>query len=252
MDLFTETAAWLTDPGHWTGAAGIPTRLAEHLAVSLASLALAVAIALPIGLFVGHTRRGATVAVNVANLGRALPTLALITIFLPITVVIDPQLGFKVYPTLLALVVLGLPPILVNTYVGISGVDADLVEAGRGMGLREREILRRLEIPVAVPVIAGGIRSAASQIVATATLGAIFGGVGLGRYLVEGIAQNDNGMIFGGVTLVAVLSLATEAVFALVQRRITSPGLSEPRVGWRSRAQPGRPAGAEAGGTGAA
>jgi osmoprotectant transport system permease protein len=245
MDLFTETTAWLTDPAHWTGAGGIPTRLVEHLAVSLAALALAVAIALPIGLYVGHTRRGASVAVNVANLGRALPTLALITIFLPITVVIDPQLGFKVYPTLLALVVLGLPPILVNTYVGISGVDADLVEAGRGIGLREREILRRLEIPVAIPVIAGGIRSAASQIVATATLGAIFGGVGLGRYLVEGIAQNDNGMIFGGVTLVAVLSLATELVFALVQRRITSPGLTEPRFGWRSRVQPGRPSGAE-------
>jgi len=238
MDLFSETTAWLTDPSHWSGAGGIPTRLVEHLAVSLASLALAVAIALPIGLYVGHTRRGASVAVNVANLGRALPTLALITIFLPLTVVIDPQLGFKVYPTLLALVVLGLPPILVNTYVGVSGIDADLVEAGRGMGMREGEILRRIEIPVAIPVIAGGIRSAASQIVATATLGAIFGGVGLGRYLVEGIAQNDNGMIFGGVTLVAVLSLATELVFALAQRRITSPGLATEKIGWLEGERP--------------
>jgi osmoprotectant transport system permease protein len=236
MDLFSETAAWLTDPTNWSGASGIPTRLVEHLAVSFAALLLAVAIALPIGLFVGHTRRGASLAVNVANLGRALPTLALITIFLPVTVLVDPQLGFKVYPTLLALVVLGLPPILVNTYVGVSGVDADLVEAGRGMGLRETEILRRVEIPVAIPVIAGGVRSAASQIVATATLGAIFGGVGLGRYLVEGIAQNDNGMIFGGVTLVAVLSLATETVFALVQRRITSPGLMTSSAGWMRRA----------------
>jgi osmoprotectant transport system permease protein len=232
MDLLSETVAWLTDPTNWSGASGIPTRLVEHLAVSLASLLLAVAIALPIGLFIGHTRRGASVAVNLANLGRALPTLALITIFLPITVLIDPQLGFKVYPTLLALVVLGLPPILVNTYVGISGVDAHLVEAGRGMGMREAEILRRVEVPVAIPIIAGGIRSAASQIVATATLGAIFGGVGLGRYLVEGIAQNDNGMIFGGVTLVAILSLATELVFALVQRRLTSPGLAAVSVGW--------------------
>jgi osmoprotectant transport system permease protein len=238
MDLVSETVAWLTDPTNWSGTSGIPTRLIEHLAVSFAAVLLAVAIALPIGLYVGHTRRGASVAVNVANLGRALPTLALITIFLPLTVLIDPQLGFKVYPTLLALVVLGLPPILVNTYVGISGVDADLVEAGRGMGMRETEILRRVEIPVAVPVIAGGIRSAASQIVATATLGAIFGGVGLGRYLVEGIAQNDNGMIFGGVTLVAVLSLATETVFALIQRRITSPGLKATSAGWIRRAMP--------------
>jgi osmoprotectant transport system permease protein len=238
MDLVSETVAWLTDPTNWSGTSGIPTRLIEHLAVSFAAVLLAVAIALPIGLYVGHTRRGASVAVNVANLGRALPTLALITIFLPLTVLIDPQLGFKVYPTLLALVVLGLPPILVNTYVGVSGVDADLVEAGRGMGMRETEILRRVEIPVAVPVIAGGIRSAASQIVATATLGAIFGGVGLGRYLVEGIAQNDNGMIFGGVTLVAVLSLATETVFALIQRRITSPGLKATSAGWIRRAMP--------------
>jgi osmoprotectant transport system permease protein len=245
MELFSEVAAWLTDPTNWSGSGGIPTRLLEHLAVSLASLLLAVAIALPIGLFVGHTRRGASVAVNLANLGRALPTLALITIFLPVTVLIDPQLGFKVYPTLLALVVLGLPPILVNTYVGISGVEADLVEAGRGMGMREVEILRRVEVPVAIPVIAGGIRSAASQIVATATLGAIFGGVGLGRYLVEGIAQNDNGMIFGGVTLVAALSLATEFVFALIQRRITSPGIAQSVLAWPASRQPGRPSGAE-------
>lgn len=243
MELLDATVAWLTDPVNWSGPAGIPTRLLEHLGVSLAALALAVAIALPIGLFVGHTRRGAAIAVTVANLGRALPTLALITLFLPLTVIIDPQLGFKVYPTLLALVVLGLPPILVNTYIGVSGVDPELVEASRGMGLREGQVLRDVEIPVAVPVIAAGIRSAASQIVATATLGAIFGGVGLGRYLVEGIAQNDDGMIFGGVTLVAVLALATEGVAALLQRRVTSPGLA-PAAGWMSRGRPAEPASA--------
>lgn len=247
MDLLSETVTWLTDPANWSGAAGIPTRLLEHLAVSLAALAIAVVIALPVGLCIGHTRRGASVAVNVANIGRALPTLALITLFLPLTVLVDPQLGFKVYPTLLALVVLGLPPILVNTYVGVSGVDPELVEASRGMGLREGQVLRSVEIPVAVPVISGGIRSAASQIVATATLGAIFGGVGLGRYLVEGIAQNDNGMIFGGVVLVAALCLATEGVAALMQRRLTSPGLA-PAAGWTTRGRPGAgAAGAQSG-----
>jgi osmoprotectant transport system permease protein len=234
MELIGETVAWLTNPANWQGPAGIPTRVVEHILVSLAALLIALAIGLPIGLLVGHTRKGASVAVNVANIGRALPTLALITIFLPVTVLIDPQLGFKVYPTLLALVVLGLPPILVNTYVGVSGVDTDLTEAARGMGLKEGEVLRRVEIPVAIPVIAGGVRSAATQIVATATLGAIFGGVGLGRYLVEGIAQNDDGMIFGGVTLVAALCLATEGLFALVQRRLTSPGLT-PAALWMSR-----------------
>ena len=235
MNLVQEVAAWLTDPVNWQGPAGIPTRLGEHVVLSAASLAIAIAIALPLGLLVGHTRRGASVAVNVANLGRALPTLALITIVLPVTSAFDPELGFKVYPTMVAMVILGIPPILVNTYVGVSGVDPELVESARGMGLRERQILRRVEVPVALPVIAGGIRSAASQIVATFTLGAIFGGVGLGRYLVEGIAQNDDGMIFGGVVLVAALSLATEGLFALIQARLVSPGLATPGVGWLSR-----------------
>jgi osmoprotectant transport system permease protein len=241
VNLIEATAAWLSDPANWSGAAGIPTRVAEHLIVSMAALALAVAIALPIGLIVGHTRHGASLAVNLANIGRALPTLAVITIVLPVTAAIDPQLGFKVYPTMIALVVLGIPPILVNTYVGIAGVDPELVESARGMGLREGQILGRVEVPIALPALAGGIRSAATQIVATATLGAIFGGVGLGRYLVEGIAQNDNGKIFGGVTLVAVLSLATEGAFAIAQRRVTSPGLGQPTLGWTSRLQPGAP-----------
>jgi osmoprotectant transport system permease protein len=225
MDIVNETIAWLREPAQWAGPAGIPTRVVEHLALSAVAVLIAIAIALPVGLLVGHTKRGAGVAVNVANLGRALPSLAVISIFLPLTAAIDPQLGFKVYPTLIAMVILGIPPILVNTYVGVSGVDPDLVEAGRGMGLRERQILSRIEIPLALPVLVGGIRSASVQIVATTTLGAIFGGVGLGRYLVEGIAQNDNGMIFGGVVLVAALCLATEGALALVQRAITSPGL---------------------------
>lgn len=245
MNLIEETVAWLADPGNWGGSDGIPMRLVEHVGVSLAALLVTIAIAFPIGLIVGHTRRGASFAVNLANLGRALPTLAVITIALPITTAIDPQLGFKVYPTLIALVVLGIPPILVNTYVGISGVDPDLVESGRGMGLTERQVLTRIEIPVALPALAGGIRSAAVQIVATATLGAIFGGGGLGRYLVEGIAQNDNGKIFGGVALVAILCLLTEGTFALVQRRVTSPGLGQAVDGGNGRVRPGRSATAE-------
>ena len=183
---------------------------------------------------------------NLANIGRALPTLALITIVLPITSAIDPQLGFKVYPTIVALVVLGIPPILVNTYVGISGIDPELVEIARGMGLNERQVLGRVEIPVALPVLATGVRSAATQIVATATLGAIFGGVGLGRYLVEGIAQNDNGKIFGGVTLVAALCLSVEGLSAVVQRPRDIPGPrppgDRPRAGPSSRGQGPPPA----------
>jgi osmoprotectant transport system permease protein len=236
MELIGATIAWLTDPANWQGPDGIPTRVLAHILVSGTALLFALLIGLPIGLIVGHTRKGAAVAINVANIGRALPTLAVITLVLPVTVLIDNQLGFKVYPTLIALVILGLPPIIVNTYTGISSVDPDLIEAARGMGLTERRVLSRVEIPVAIPVISGGVRAAATQIVATATLGAIFGGIGLGRFLVEGIAQNDDGMIFGGVTLVALLCIATEGLFTWIQRRLTSPGLA-PAAVWMSRLQ---------------
>jgi len=238
MELVAETIGWLADPAHWQGRAAIPTRLLEHLGLSALSLAIALAIALPVGLRVGHTGRGARLAVNVATLGRAIPSLAVMGLVLPVTAAMDPQNGFKIYPTVIAMVVLAVPPILVNAYSGVAGVDRDLVEASRAMGMRESEILARVEIPVALPVIAGGIRSGAVQIVATATLGAIFGGPGLGRYIVEAIAQNDDGMLFGGVVLVAGLSLATELGFALIQRRLTSPGLRPPARGWGSRVVP--------------
>jgi osmoprotectant transport system permease protein len=225
VNLVTETTTWLADPRHWQGSGAIPVRLLEHIELSGASLLIAAIIAVPLGLWIGHTGRGATFAVNVANLGRALPSLAVIGLIVPVTAAIDPQLGFKVYPTVIAMVVLAAPPLLVNTYAGVSGVDRELVEAARAMGLRESQILRQVEIPVALPVIATGFRSAAVQIVATATLGAIFGGGGLGRYLVEGISQNNDGMVFGGVVLIAGLALTTELVFSLIQRALTSPGL---------------------------
>jgi osmoprotectant transport system permease protein len=228
MNLITETAAWLTDPAQWTGPGDIPQRLLEHLGLSALSLLAALAIALPAGLFIGHTRRGTALAANLANIGRAIPSLAVIGIVLPFTAAIDPQLGFKVYPTLVAMVILAIPPILVNAEAGIIGVDRDLVESARAMGMREAQVLRSVEIPVALPVILTGIRSAATQIVATMTLGAIFGSGGLGRFLVEGIAQNDDGKIFGGVVLVASLALVTEAVFAVLQRAGTSAGLRRP------------------------
>ncbi len=190
MDLVSETLAWLTDPANWSGPASIPVRLVEHVALSGASLLIAIAVALPIGLWTGHTHRGMAFAANLANLGRALPSLAVIALVLPITAAIDPELGFKIYPAVIAMVVLAIPPILVNAQAGIAGVDADLVEAGRAMGMHGDQLVRRLEIPVGLPVILGGVRSAAFQVVATLTLAAIFGGPGLGRYLVEGIAQS--------------------------------------------------------------
>ena len=223
MSLIDETVAWFGDPAHWSGAAGIPNRLVEHLGLSAIALAIAIVIALPAGLAIGHARRGAAFAANLANIGRAIPSLAVIGIAIPLTVLIDPQLGFKIYPTIVAMVILAIPPILVNAEAGIVGVDRDLVESARAMGMRERQVLSRIEIPIALPVILAGIRSGASQIVATMTLGAIFGSGGLGRYLVEGIAQRDIGMTAGGVVLVAGLALAVEAAFALLQRATGTP-----------------------------
>jgi osmoprotectant transport system permease protein len=219
------TIAWLTDAVHWSGVNGIPNRLLEHLLLSGAAFAVAVLIALPAGLAVGHTGRGATLAVNLTNLGRAVPSLAIIGIVAPFTQAFDPALGFTVYPTLIGLVVLALPPVLVNAYAGVAAVDRDLIEAARGMGMRERQILTGIEIPLGLPVILAGLRLAAVTIVATANLGAIFGFGGLGRYLVDGIAQNDEGQLFGGVVLAAGLTLLTEAGFALLQRAVESPGL---------------------------
>lgn len=236
MNLIGETAAWLSDPAQWTGPGAIPQRLLEHVALSAVSLLIAILIALPAGLAIGHTRRGSAIAANLANVGRAVPSLAVIGIVLPFTAAIDPQLGFKVYPTLVAMVILAIPPILVNAEAGVAGVDRDLVESARAMGMRERQVLAAVEVPIALAVILAGIRSGATQIVATMTLGAIFGSGGLGRFLVEGIAQNDDGKIFGGVVLVAALALATEGAFALLQRAAASSGLRRPDVNRRATA----------------
>ena len=221
MSLPVEVWAWLTDPASWTGPSAIPVRLGEHVAISLAAVGIAMAIAFPAGLVIGHTRRGERLAVNLATLGRAIPSLAAIGILVPLTVLIDPDAGFRLYPTLFAMIILAIPPILVNTYTGIAGVDADVVEAARAMGFSERQVLGRIELPIALPAILAGVRSANVQVIATATLGAYYSLGALGSYLVEGIAQNDDGKLFGGVVLVALLALGSEAILALAQRRLS-------------------------------
>jgi osmoprotectant transport system permease protein len=236
MNILESVLDWFSDPIHWQGPNGIPARLAEHIAISSVSLAIALLIGLPIGIWVGHTGRFTTLAVNIANLGRALPSIAVIAIVLPTTAAIDPSAGFKVYPTLIAMVVLAVPPILVNAYVGLASVDRDLIEAGRGIGMRERQRLWRVELPIALPIVIAGIRLAAVQIVATATLGAVFGFGGLGRYLVDGVAQRDQGQTWGGVILVATLAIATELAFTLIQRVTTPAGLRLERE--RARVRP--------------
>ena len=225
MELLGGIAGWFADPAHWQGPAGVPARIGEHFGLSVGALAIAAVIGLVAGIWVGHTGRGATLTVNLANLGRALPTFAVMGIVLPVTAAIDNQAGFKVYPAVIALVVLAIPPILVNAYAGIRGVDPEIVEAGRATGMRERQVLWQVEVPLALPVVLAGLRSATSQIIATATLAAVFGGPGLGRLLVEGYAQRNYPMMWAGVILVGVLFALAEVAFVVVGRFVTPAGV---------------------------
>jgi len=231
MDLIGATAAWLSNSAHWQGSNGIPARLLEHLALSGVSLLLAALVALPLGLWIGHSGRFSWLVVTSANAWRALPSFAVIGLLVPFTTVVDPNLGFTLYPTLVAMIVLAGPPILVNAYQGIADVDADLVEAARAMGMKERQILLGVEMHIALPVLATGIRSAAVQVIATATLGSAFGFGGLGRFIILGDANQDNGELFGGVVLVAALALTTLGLFLVLERRLVSAGLARRAAG---------------------
>ena len=225
MELVAGIARWFADPAHWQGQAGVPQRVLEHLLLSAASLVIAAAIGLTVGVWVGHTGRGARLVVNLATFGRALPTFAVMGLVLPLTLAIDNQLGFKVYPAIIALVVLAIPPLLINAQAGIAGVDREIVEAARANGMREGQVLRRVELPLAVPTLLTGVRSATSQIIATATLAAVFGGPGLGRDLVEGYAQLDYPQMWAGVILVGLVFAVVELALSGLQRALTSPGV---------------------------
>ncbi len=225
--------AWLADPARWQGTDGIPTRVGEHIWLSALAVLVAALLAAPVGVWLGHRGRGGFLAVTVTNLGRALPSMALLAFALPLSIALGLGLGF--WPTLVALVPLGIPPILTNSYTAVRAVDPDVVEAGRGMGLSEWQVLRSVELPIAAPLIIAGIRNAAVAIVATATLGALLAGGGLGRYIVDGLALQDYQRLFVGALLVALLAIVTEVLFGLLERAITSP---EVRGGREQTARP--------------
>lgn len=231
MGFLGEVAAWFTDAANWSGDDGIPIRVAEHLLLAGIPLLLAVAVALPVGLYIGHTNRLAGLAINLSNIGRAIPTLAILVIAWLLLSRPLVELGLRrdaaEITTGLAMAALALPPIVTNTYVGLSGVDRDLTEAARGMGMTGRQVLLRLELPLALPVVLAGLRTAAVQVVATATLGAVLGTGGLGRYLIDGIAQRRYEEMFAGAVLVALLAIGTELLFAWLQRRTLSPGIAQ-------------------------
>jgi osmoprotectant transport system permease protein len=220
--LMDGVVGWFLDPANWSGAGGIPNRLLEHVVLSGLAVGIAAAIAVPVGLLIGHTGRGAVATVAVGNLGRAIPSYAMLVIFVPIL-----HIGFA--NALAALVLLAIPPILTNTYAGMRGVDRDMVEAGRAMGMSELGLLRRVELPLALPVVIAGLRVAAVAVVATATLAALVGGGALGRFIVDGFALRDTPQLVGGAILVAVLAVITERAFTILERLAVSPGLRRDR-----------------------
>jgi len=226
MHSFSQVPGWITS--HWSGSEGVSARLVQHIELSFISLAIALLIAVPVGLWVGHRRRFEFLAVSTANIGRAIPSFAVLVLVFVFMVNVIPGIAFGPGPTVVALTLLAIPPILTNTYVGVQSVDPDTVEAARGMGLREREVLTRLEVPLAAPLMMAGIRTAALQVIATATLAALVAGGGLGRFIVDGNAQQDYPQAIAGAVLVAALALVVEGLLALAERRVTprtaSPG----------------------------
>ena len=210
---------YLTDSFNWSGPEGIWARIIEHIWYTFAALGISAAIALPVGLRIGHTRRWAFLAINLGNAARALPSLGL----LMLAVLLTDQIGFL--PVLIALVALGIPPILASTYAGLSGVDPATIDAARGMGMTGREILTKVEIPIAMPLIISGLRGATLQIVSTATIAALVSLGGLGRYVVDGLKLRDFPQMFTGALLVALLAILLDAIFALIGRITVSAGL---------------------------
>ncbi|MFI7443686.1 ABC transporter permease [Nonomuraea indica] len=208
------------DPANWSGPGGIPMRLLEHLEFSVLALLLAALVAIPLGLLIGHTGRGGLVVVVSANLSRALPTLGLLVMFVLL-------LGTaSIWPVIIPLVLLSVPPILVNTFEGIRGVDPELRDAAYGMGLRGGQVLGRVLVPVALPLILLGLRLSAIQVVATTTVAAYTGLGGLGRFVIDGFATKDYASVVGGSVLIVLFALVVQLGFTLAQRVTVSPGVS--------------------------
>lgn len=224
MSLPADVVEWFTTAEHWRGEFGVPHRVAEHALMSLGALAVALAIGLPLGIWLGHRGRGGAVAINLSNIGRAVPSLAILALVQQ-AIGLSGWPGFGARPALVALVALAVPPLVTNAYVGMRGVDRDVVEAARGMGMTAGELLWRVELPIALPLVMAGVRTAAVQVVATATLAAVTAWGGLGRFIVDGFGQQDNAQIVAGALLVGLMALVAELGLGRLQRRVVSEGL---------------------------
>ena len=211
MNFFVDAFSWLADTTHWSGTNGIPIRIVEHLHITVLTIILAGAIALPVGILIGHRRRGAALIGGITGSARALPTLGLLTLF-------GLWLGIGLEAPLLALIILAIPSLLAGSYSGIQNIDPELPRAAQAIGMNHRQVICAVELPLALPVIIGGIRAATLQVVATATLAAYVSDFGLGRYLFAGLKTRDYPQMLAGSLLIIVLAIALELALALVQR----------------------------------
>ncbi|MEV6347556.1 ABC transporter permease [Actinoplanes sp. NPDC051851] len=213
--------SYLFDPAHWAFSedGSIPQLILSHLGYTVLALLIGTVIALPVGLYIGHTGHGSFIAINAGNAGRSLPTLGLLMLMVTL-------LGLGLTPVLIALTVLVVPPILTSTYAGMRSLDHRVVDAAKGMGMRPLQVLFRVELPMALPVILAGFRNAALQVVATATVAAAVGLGGLGRLLIDGLAVNDYSRVLAGAIVVAALAIVLDLFLGLIQRWIVSPGLT--------------------------
>lgn len=228
MGFLGDVFDFLTNSDQWHGNESIPRLLGQHLQLTIVSVLVAALVALPIGILLGHVRTGGAVAVNLANIGRALPAFALLILAVQWVGIGDPTgvlTPVQSVPAFIAMFALAVPPMLANAYVGMASVDDEIRESARGMGMNARQMIWHVELPNAFPLVMAGIRTATVAVVATATLAAYVDSGGFGRYIVDGFAVNDNAKVFAGGLLVALLAIALELVLALVQRVLTSPGI---------------------------
>jgi len=207
MTFFIAALAWLADPAHYSGPGNIPSRLLEHLGFTLVTLVFASAIAIPAGYYIGHTGRGRRLAILVTGALRALPTLGLLTL-------VALWVGIGLDAPYVALTILAIPPILAGAYTGFEAIDRTTIDAATAMGMSGGQVVRKVEVPLGLPLLIGGLRSATLQVIATATLAAYIADVGLGRYLFEGLKTRNYDEMLGGSILVILLALVLEGLFA--------------------------------------
>lgn len=213
MGVLGEAWTWLVTGSNWSGDGGVWTRLTEHLYVSGVALAIACLLALPLAFLLGHLGKGGALAVNISNVGRAVPVFAVLALFM-----VSPLRSAGYLPTIIALVLFAVPPLLTNAYVGMREVDRAVVEAARGMGMSGPQLFRRVELPLAYPLVMTGLRSAAVQVVATASIAAMVGQGGLGRIITAGFNTYDTAQVVAGAVLVALLALLVEGALVLLGR----------------------------------